>query len=608
MSSALDNPQAQEQEPRKERPKFEEFSVPPIGISPITGLPETPVWGAINKPHQASRWAIGDADSDDEYNFLPMGGSKQQIPGNGISITNLPGTLVWQTEIFLNGQYYIFSMLSGGHLKQTDSSGATTDIWNSAQFSQNGTLNGTTTVTALTNTGIMSVGQSVTGTNIPANTTITSIDSPTQIHISNAATGSGTFSLSFSTPLFTVVGVVDIAAWQATIVIISDSAAQKIYSWDGTNLRIIFNLQPVQYITVFGGRLWIGFNSTLQWTQGGTYNSLTGDSGSFLITENSCANPINCLLDTPYGLMITGSNWIKFATNFQDVGIPAVLTFQQNTLESQIGILTKWSVMVVGNVVFFGNTAGIWALNGGQPSQISAPFLNGFFANFDFTKTTLSAAYGMIFGTPCIFYQAYYKGDTQVVAGYRLLGYTLQGQQWFSFFSGTIVWISSTVSQSTPNNNPVVWATDGAGNIFQLFVDTTTAMNCHWNSKLWTFGSPLDVDDVLNVAVEFIATGPVTLKLNQLDETNTVKVLETEKYDLTSITIVNNAGNPITIKNNSNAAITIAGLTTATYNLFQTDGVGRCRRFGVNLNFLGQGTTLLGLTVSLHRTGASVGS
>jgi hypothetical protein len=36
----------------------------------------------------------------------------------------------------------------------------------------------------------MNVGEPVTGTNIPANTTISSIDSSTQIRVSNPATGS----------------------------------------------------------------------------------------------------------------------------------------------------------------------------------------------------------------------------------------------------------------------------------------------------------------------------------------------------------------------------------------------------------------------------------
>ena len=51
---------------------------------------------------------------------------------------------------------------------------------------------GSTTISALANTGVYNVGQPITGNaNIPANTFITAIPSSTTLTISNAATGSG---------------------------------------------------------------------------------------------------------------------------------------------------------------------------------------------------------------------------------------------------------------------------------------------------------------------------------------------------------------------------------------------------------------------------------
>ena len=51
---------------------------------------------------------------------------------------------------------------------------------------------GSTTISALANTGLYNVGQPITGNaNIPANTFITAIPSSTTLTISNAATGSG---------------------------------------------------------------------------------------------------------------------------------------------------------------------------------------------------------------------------------------------------------------------------------------------------------------------------------------------------------------------------------------------------------------------------------
>ena len=66
-----------------------------------------------------------------------------------------------------------------------------------SHFTQSGTLNASTTVTALTDTSSMFAGMHVTGTNSPASTTIASVDSATQITLSAAATGSGSTTLTF---------------------------------------------------------------------------------------------------------------------------------------------------------------------------------------------------------------------------------------------------------------------------------------------------------------------------------------------------------------------------------------------------------------------------
>jgi microcystin-dependent protein len=64
-------------------------------------------------------------------------------------------------------------------------------------LSQTGTLNGTKVITALTDTSKMTVGSEITGTNIAAGSRIRSIDSATQITMTTAATGSGSFTLTF---------------------------------------------------------------------------------------------------------------------------------------------------------------------------------------------------------------------------------------------------------------------------------------------------------------------------------------------------------------------------------------------------------------------------
>ena len=514
-----------------------ELVIPPNGISGVTGVMGTLNWGGLNKFSQGSRWGIGDVDSDDEYNWLPMGGAKLMIPGNSAPIDTLPAAIIWQTALYYASGVYIFSMCANGTLYQDSAGGSRITVQ-----------------TGLTTTGI-----------------------------------------------------VDIAVWQSTLVIFSDSAAQKVYSWNGTAVTTVFSTQPVQYITIFGGRLWMCNGSTVQWTAGGTCNSLSGDSGNYVVTDASCSNPIIGAFDFPGGLYVMGANWIKTFTNFNDIGQPAVLTFNQNTLEGTIGPLNKWSVVCVGSVIYFGNNAGYWSINGSTPTQASGPWLNGFFSGFDYTRTSLSAAYGIINATPCVFFQAYYLGDPNVAAGYRVFGFTLTNQQWFSYAAGTIKWITGIASSFNANNNPVVWGCDGT-NIFTLFTNTSSTITAQYNSKLWSLGSALDFDHILSVAVILIINGMTTCTINQIDETNTVGTTFTQTQSPNLGQLQNNFGVLGNGINNSGVQGQFEGTVSQLYWLVQADGIGRCRCFGLNLTVQGQSVNLVGIIVSYHHTSAGIGS
>ena len=525
----------QEQTAKRNRPV--ELVIPPNGISGLTGVMGTLNWGSLNKFSQGSRWGIGDVDSDDEYNWLPMGGTKLMIPGNSTAIDTLPSPVIWQTSIYFNGAIYLFSLCANGTLYQ---------------------------------------------------------DSALGIRVS---VGTG----------FTTAGVVDIACYQSTLILLSDSAAQKIYSWNGTALTTVFSTQPVQYIGVFAGRLWMANGSVIQWTAAGTYNSLAGDSGSYIVTDAFCSNPINGMYDFPAGLYVSGSNWWKTITNLQDTGSPAVLIFNQATLEGQIGPLSKWSVTLVGSVVYFGNTAGYWNLNGSTPTQVSGPWLNGFFANFNWANTSLASAYGVINGAPCVFFQAYYNGDAQVGAGYRVFGFTLTNQQWFSYAGGTIKWITGIASIGSANNNPVVWGCDGTS-IFTLFTNTVSSVSAQYNGKLWSMGSMLGIDHILSVAVVLVITGATTCTINQMDETNTVRKSTTQSQNPSLGQLQNNMGALGDGKNNGGTLGLFEGVVTQQYWLVQVDGYGRGRCTGLNLNVQGIAVNLVGIIISYHHTQAGIGS
>jgi hypothetical protein len=424
-------------------------------------------------------------------------------------------------------------------------------------------------------------------------------------HIYQEATGGAIVDLGGG---FTTTGICDITSWQGTLILISDSVAQKIYSWNGSALVTVFSTQPVNYICVFSGRLWMAKGSVIQWTNANTYNSLAGDSGSYIVTDSACANPVIGMLDTPAGLDIFASNWSKLITNLVSTGIPAVLTFQQNTFKSNVGPINKWSVGLIGDMVYFANVYGVFRLDGAFPTQISSPALDGFFANLDPIQSSFSFAYGVINSKRCAFWQVYYLGDTQQPAGSTVLGYVLDTNLWFRYRQNVISWITGIVSTAITNNVPTVWGSDGT-NTFLCFSSTSTTLTSTWNSRLWDFGSPLDYDSVLAVAILFIVTGTTTITVRQLDESNTIQYTPPSQTFSPAIgQWQNNVGTLGNWINNASTQGSWTGSSAQAYALYQSDGLGRCRQFGLNVVVLGAQTTLVSVAISYKRTLAGKGS
>ncbi|NOG70504.1 glycoside hydrolase family 5 protein [Roseicella sp. DB1501] len=79
------------------------------------------------------------------------------------------------------------------------------DVHNYGGYTRVGKVTGTTSLTTPTvitgsDTTNIAVGNGISGTGIPGNTTVISVDTPTQFTISNAATAAGTVSLTYSYP------------------------------------------------------------------------------------------------------------------------------------------------------------------------------------------------------------------------------------------------------------------------------------------------------------------------------------------------------------------------------------------------------------------------
>ena len=432
----------------------EEWQVPPIAQSPITGYIGAISWGALNKFSLSSRLTISDVEQDELINWMPQLSSFQQVPGPGPLIATLAASLIWSYTDILNGNLYTYYLCSDGKLYQVSNGGT-----------------------------IVTVGTGFT-----------------------------------TTP-----NSCDITSWQGTFMLICDSGQSKTFSWSGSVLTTIAALTgtPANFICAYSGRLWLANGLVITWTNAGTYNSLGGDSGSFIITDHGCTNPVLGMFNCQGSLYLGGSNWWKTINNLVDVGTPAVLTFQQPTLTSQIGMINKWGVILWGAYLYFANLNGFWQLSGATPTKISG-VLDGFFQNIVSAGSSFSAAYGVVLNKPCIFWQVQWGGDNN----FTVFGYSVD-LMWFRVIpvtgSGTGVckWISGAVSSAITNNQSIVYYSDGT-NIYNLFGSSTASVTSQFNTKLWSFYSLLRYDMFTNAAIQMVIFGAATITIAEVGSDNIV--------------------------------------------------------------------------------------
>jgi hypothetical protein len=456
----------------------------------------------------------------------------------------------------------------------------------------------------------MFVGMQVTGTDIPPNTTIASVDSSTQIHISNAATGSGTFLLTFSIPPFGAIA--DISDWQGTYVLLSDFSSGNLYYWDGSTLKIALSNQPATFITVYGQRVWLFDGTTITWTQGGTFNSLAGDAGSATITDASAASSVTGAIAGLGVIIVFGSSWIASISDLIVSGSPAVLTFQFVVLSGQVGIGSKFGILPVGNSFYFANAYGIWDLQGSATVKVS-PQMDGFFdGSLNLLNTSFSAAYVVLYRTPCILWQAYYNGDMNVPAGHSLYGCTLVNNapdQWFRVTQGPITLISSLPS-NTSTGTPQPFGTDGT-NVFPLF-SSTASYQAQIFTKIWDFNSKLTLDIFGGLFISALLSQGATnttVSVTVVDETGQPVAFQPPPKTLNPTTgfWINQFGVQGPWINTALVTGSWLGtLSQAYYPLF-FGLAGTMRGLGLNITVTGSGTIIQTLIVGYRDTGRGWG-
>ena len=333
----------------------EEFTVPQLVLSPVTGVTGAAAWGALNKFNDGSRWTIADADFDEFLNALPQVQGIEQVPDSCFLYHTAVGPIVnWWKVTVGNIAYVIYTLTSN------------------AAYLVN-----------------------------------LSVSPPTSTSI-------GTYAIK------------DVTVWQNTTVIFTDGTNIYSIAPPAVVVTTVFSAQPATSLAVYSGRLWGANNATVWWTNGGTYNSLGGDSGAFAIGDQDAATYVIRMVAFSGSLYIFGSGWVKGINNLIDVGNPSVLTFQQPTISGQcpLNLFTRYSIVEWNGSLFFvgGPTneasfqgppppTGAYRLNGNSVARVSAA-VDNFFRNVINTATNIYGAYVKIMGKECVVWNVVYQPDT----------------------------------------------------------------------------------------------------------------------------------------------------------------------------------------------------
>ena len=573
----------------------EELAIATNGLPIITDFfpDEGQQWGSLNVPATGARYVIGDTDFYDISNLVIFPTFLQQPPGPTLIATLPAGAypIVWASFLPLNNASYNFVLGANGHLYQVSVAGVITDIQTVSVFTLTGTTNMTQTITALSSTANIIVGEGISGTGIPANTIVTQILSGTSILISHAATTSSTgVVLTFTPPI--VSSASDITSWQGTEILFSDLANNSVYQWNGTLMTQTFANQPAQYLTVFSGRLWFTNGlSTVQFTAGGTFNSLGGDAGAFTVTEDDCPGPIIGLKPAQGVLYVIGISWAQMIGNLSEttIGVVSQLSFTRNTAINEVGSNSKWSIISYEYLILWANQFGIWGYYGAS-AQWMSELIGGFFQNINAGASSLSAAFGYINQLPCLLWCLQWNNPNGSATEYTILALDTTGIsngvfRWFRFLFGNISFITSGIDQVAKTQK--VWGFDTSGNIYLLFSNAVSSVASFFNTKLLNFGTRIRVKSIERAGLLCTVSSNSSLTLTALDEN-----LNTYPADLSTPA----PSNLVTwaYANGSTATWKYSGGATATwfknklvYGIQEFDLPLQCKNLGLNFSLTG---------------------
>lgn len=163
-----------------------------------------------------------------------------------------------------------------------------------------------------------------------------------------------------------------IAQWKNAGVVIIDTTAGY-YDYNITaaaTLTLIDVATKGSTIASYAGRVWIGNNRTVKFTDVDSYNSFAGAGGAFTISDETLHSAINDLAVANGFLYIVGDSSFDILGNVQVTA--GVTSFTRQNVTASVGSKYPMSIFPYYRGLLFANQYGFYSLAGSTPQKLSA--------------------------------------------------------------------------------------------------------------------------------------------------------------------------------------------------------------------------------------------
>lgn len=294
-------------------------------------------------------------------------------------------------------------------------------------------------------------------------------------------------------------------------------------------------------IACYAGRVWIGNNRTVYFTDVLSYYYMGGAGGAFTISDSTLHSNITSMQAANGFLYMFGVSSIDAVGDVRVSG--GVTLFSRVNLTASVGTGFAPTVAPFGRNIEFMNRYGIYALRGAVARKDSDD-IDGTINKIDFTST-VSGGQVSIFNQLCVAYLVNYQ-DTNGNRRILLIrsGDMNQKPKWFTASQGTAL---TLVTSAMVSDSPRLYATDGT-NIYQMFGDSTNPVAVTCQSKLWDMGDPIVNHQAVKFGLSLAA--PVTnFTLNYSIDTELISQSYTSSGEST-VNWINNSSQIVTFINN----------------------------------------------------------